>query len=219
MKSSLLLIGKLILVIAAYRIVDRLFGLSGSRFELAFVSAWALASAFVFALTFFNRSLNEDSHGTSEQRAKRPVRPDDVDDDTWAQLVAKHLDVEIIDLGKVEFDPSVVSILPAQVARKYGVIPVAKQGTEVVLAVANPPGMFALDDIKFSAGGYDLKMAVATQSQIDEFVSLIYLPAEAISDPWVPKDVGSKPPPRRDSSRAARLKEFLKSPPDPEPES
>jgi len=129
--------------------------------------------------------------GQREQRDDFP-RPADVDHDTWAQMLAEHYGFEVIDLSEVEFEPSVVSFIPREVAFKYTLIPVAKSKAELVLAMANPVDVFALDDVKFMTG-YQVTPAVASKTQIEEYLPLVYPPGQALTEPWVPKESQPEP--------------------------
>src|SRR5207302_8633353 len=57
-----------------------------------------------------------------------------------------------INLAHFEIDSSVIKLIPADVARKYNILPVNKTGATVTIAMADPTNVFAMDDIKFMTG-------------------------------------------------------------------
>lgn len=49
-------------------------------------------------------------------------------------------------------DPRAVGVLPEQVARQHFVFPLIKVGNTLMVAVAGPKNLEALDDLRFAAG-------------------------------------------------------------------
>ncbi len=68
------------------------------------------------------------------------------------ELLGQQYQVSSIDLSVHEIDPTILELIPAEVAIKYQVIPVKKQGKSLTLAMANPMDVFAIDDIRFLTG-------------------------------------------------------------------
>ena len=55
------------------------------------------------------------------------------------EFLSQHFGVPAIDLNRVEIDESVVKIIPADVARKYTILPVTKVGAKLTIAMIDPP--------------------------------------------------------------------------------
>ena len=77
------------------------------------------------------------------------------------EFLSQHFGVPAIDLNRVEIDESVVKISPADVARKYTILPVTKVGAKLTIAMIDPTNVFAMDDIKFMTG-YNVDPVVAS---------------------------------------------------------
>jgi len=84
-----------------------------------------------------------------------------------AECLANLLGLELIDLAKIVPAPDVVRLLPRQVAERTRVLVLDRTPTGgVVIAAADPTNVLALDDVKLYTRSADLKMFVATDSQI-----------------------------------------------------
>ncbi len=84
-----------------------------------------------------------------------------------AECLANLLGLELIDLAKIVPAPDVVRLLPRPVAERTRVLVLDRTPTGgVVIAAADPTNVLALDDVKLYTRSADLKMFVATDSQI-----------------------------------------------------
>ena len=92
-----------------------------------------------------------------------------LDEAELTDFVARQYGVPVIDLGAFQFDPEVLRLIPEEVARKYGVIPVNRAGSTLIVAMADPSNVFALDDIKFLTG-YNVQPVVTSEGSIARFL-------------------------------------------------
>jgi type IV pilus assembly protein PilB len=95
---------------------------------------------------------------------------------TEAELVrtlANQVGLEFIDLSDRVVDPSVASMVSESLARRYQAIPVAFEDGRLLVAMADPSNVFAVDDIKAMTGS-EVKTVVATASQIIEAIDQLY---------------------------------------------
>lgn len=81
--------------------------------------------------------------------------------------------VEAVDPNAVEIPKSVVKLVPADVAAKYKVLPVYKQGRTLALAMVDPTDMAAVDDLKFITG-LEVKAMVASESSLETAMEKYY---------------------------------------------
>ncbi len=95
-----------------------------------------------------------------------------------AQL-GKHFGVPVVDLGSMEIDDSVIKIVPADLARKYTILPVSKAGATVTLAMIDPTNVFAMDDVKFMTG-YRVEPVVASEPDLRGAIDQYYGSTHAI---------------------------------------
>jgi type IV pilus assembly protein PilB len=104
------------------------------------------------------------------------------------EFLSQHFGVPAIDLSRVEIDESVAKIVPAETARKYMILPVAKVGAKVTLAMIDPTNLFAMDDIKFKTG-YSVDPVVASESAIRAGIDKYYGSTHAIELKKVMEDL------------------------------
>jgi type IV pilus assembly protein PilB len=86
-----------------------------------------------------------------------------------------------IDLKGFEPDPALTRLLPGDVASKFMALPVSKSGRKLVVAMANPSNIFALDDIKFITG-YEVEPHVASDVAIKRALDRAYDSAGTMAD-------------------------------------
>ena len=96
-----------------------------------------------------------------------------INDERLVQFLSKQYGVPIVNLSAEQIDPSIVKFIPYEVANKYQIFPVSKNGASLTLAMADPSNMFAIDDIKFMTG-YNVKPVAASESSIKETISRYY---------------------------------------------
>jgi type IV pilus assembly protein PilB len=101
------------------------------------------------------------------------VRVGAVSDSAITETLSQQFGVPSIDLGSFEIDPTVIKIVPAEVARKYGVLPVNKTGATLTIAMGDPTNVFAMDDIKFMTG-YNVEPVVASEVALRKAIERHY---------------------------------------------
>jgi len=93
-----------------------------------------------------------------------------------AQLVSflsKQYGVPSINVDEVAIPVEVLQLIPNEVARRHGILPINKEGSALIVAVSDPSNIYAMDDIKFLTG-YNVEMVVAAESQIREALENYY---------------------------------------------
>ena len=96
-----------------------------------------------------------------------------ITEERLVQFLSEQYGVPAIDLSKEEIDPSVVKYIPYEIAIKYMIFPVSKNGASLRVAMTDPSNIFAMDDIKFITG-YDVEPVVAAESSIKEAINKYY---------------------------------------------
>ncbi|MGH9043944.1 MAG: ATPase, T2SS/T4P/T4SS family [Acidimicrobiales bacterium] len=88
------------------------------------------------------------------------------DDLVWA--MAQEVGLEFVDLNRVNIDRAAVALVPPSVAERHTVLPIGWENGVVVVAMANPTDVFAMDDLRTVLGS-NFKPVVATRSQLATF--------------------------------------------------
>ncbi len=96
------------------------------------------------------------------------------------QLGIPHLRVESYDIP-----PDVVAQVPEGIARRYHLIPVAKTGASLTIAMSDPLNIVAVDDVRMLTG-YEIETVVSLDSEIKKTIDRCYgggeEPADAYED-------------------------------------
>jgi type IV pilus assembly protein PilB len=85
------------------------------------------------------------------------------------RTLARQVGLDFVDLSERVIDPTVASLVSESLARRYQAIPVAWEDGKLVVAMADPSNVFAVDDIRAMAGA-EIHTVVATASQIIETI-------------------------------------------------
>ncbi len=113
---------------------------------------------------------------------------------TERQLVdalSQHFGVPSVDLAATEIDEAVIKIIPADIARKYTIVPVSKAGATVTVAMLDPSNVFAMDDVKFMTG-YKVEPVVAAETGIRAAIDKYYGSTHAIELKKVMEDLSEE---------------------------
>jgi type IV pilus assembly protein PilB len=108
------------------------------------------------------------------------------------ESLSQHFKVPSVDLKGMEVDDAVIKIIPADIARKYTILPVNKAGATVTVAMIDPTNVFAMDDVKFMTG-YKVEPVVASENSIRLAIDRYYGSTHAIELKKVMEDLSEEP--------------------------
>ncbi|MBL8113196.1 MAG: Flp pilus assembly complex ATPase component TadA, partial [Acidobacteria bacterium] len=95
------------------------------------------------------------------------------------ETLSAQFGVPSINLAHFEIDPAILKLVPADVSRKYNILPVNKTGATLTIAMGDPTNVFAMDDIKFMTG-YNVEPVVASEMAIQHAIDRSYGASHAI---------------------------------------
>jgi type IV pilus assembly protein PilB len=78
-----------------------------------------------------------------------------------------------INLDEYEIDNEIIKLVGRDVCEKHRVIPVSRSGQSLIVAMADPTNLHAIDDIKFLTG-YNVEPVVASETAIQTAVDRYY---------------------------------------------
>ncbi len=90
-----------------------------------------------------------------------------VNERTLLKALEKHLDAKGVMLSEYPMDKEVLNLIPPEIARAYGVIPLKREGNVLYLAMINPTDVQVQDDIRFRTGCTVVPM-VAVETSIEK---------------------------------------------------
>jgi len=89
------------------------------------------------------------------------------------QFLSQQYGVPSVNLRHFEIVDDVAKLMPAEVAQKYLIMPLSRNGATLTLAMVDPTNVFAMDDIKFMTG-YNVEPVVASEMAIKEAIEKHY---------------------------------------------
>ena len=82
-------------------------------------------------------------------------------------FLSKQYAVPSINLVEWEVTSDVIALVPAELAKRHQLVPVSRTGATLIVAMADPSNIYAIDDLKFRTG-LNIDVAVASEVAIDE---------------------------------------------------
>jgi len=118
------------------------------------------------------RALAEQK-GTNEKLGSILVRLNLISDDQLIAFLSKQYGIPSIQLTQLDIDVELLKLVPSQIARKYEVLPIQRNGNQLTLAMADPTNVFAVDDVGFMTN-LQVVPVVAAQGAIRKAIERLY---------------------------------------------
>src|SRR5258708_34939868 len=90
-----------------------------------------------------------------------------VKDQELTQFVAKQYSLPSINLSEIEIEAAVLKLVPREICEKHQVIPVRRSGPTLIVAMADPSNIYAIDELKFLTQ-YNIEPVVATEASVEQ---------------------------------------------------
>jgi len=103
-------------------------------------------------------------------------------------FLSRQYNVPAIDLSDYKIDPSLLKLIPGDMARKYLIVPVARVGATLTIAMVDPSNVFAIDDVKFRTG-YNVEVVVSSESTILNAISTHFIGESLIASKGLATEV------------------------------
>jgi type IV pilus assembly protein PilB len=107
------------------------------------------------------------------------VRTGALSEIAYAEFLGQMYNFPTIELSEVEVDEEVTALIPEEVATRFQVIPIARHGRVLEVAMSNPSNIFAIDDIKFITG-LEVKPVVCTESDVRAAIDKYFDSADSL---------------------------------------
>ena len=118
------------------------------------------------------RALAEQK-GTNEKLGSILARHNVITEDQLVAFLSKQYGIPSITLSQLDIDADVLKLVPAQIAKKYEVLPIKRTGNSLTLAMADPTNVFAVDDVGFMTN-LQVIPVVAAQGAIRKALDRLY---------------------------------------------
>ena len=94
------------------------------------------------------------------------------------RVLARQSKLQAVDLSKIEVDPKIVKLVPADVAVKNLVLPLRREGRTLTVAMADPTNFAVIDDLKFITR-YDIFPVIAGEFTLRNTLEKLYESTDA----------------------------------------
>ncbi|HPV05279.1 MAG TPA: hypothetical protein PLC24_12025, partial [Myxococcota bacterium] len=96
-------------------------------------------------------------------------------------FLSRQYGVPSINLDEVEVIDDVISLVPREVAERHCLMPIARQGSTIIVAMTDPGNIYAMDDLKFLTG-LNVESVVASETAIKTAIERYYGESKAGAD-------------------------------------
>lgn len=96
-----------------------------------------------------------------------------ISDQEITEFLSQQYRVQAIDLSEYEIDPDVLKLITQEVCERHKIIPVSRAGASLIVAMADPSNLHAIDDIKFLTG-YNVEPVVSSEAAIQKAIERYY---------------------------------------------
>ena len=96
-----------------------------------------------------------------------------VSDAQITDFLSQQYRVQAVDLREYEVDPDVLKLIAHEMCERHKILPVSRAGASLIVAMADPSNLHAIDDIKFTTG-YNVEPVVASEASIMEAIERYY---------------------------------------------
>jgi len=102
---------------------------------------------------------------TGEDLQKIIVEQRILKEDKMMEALAEEIGVRYVDISNMEIDPTVVVLIPEEMARRHQVVAIDKIEEKLIVAMANPLDVFAYDELKIRLG-FNVEAVLANSENI-----------------------------------------------------
>jgi type IV pilus assembly protein PilB len=105
-----------------------------------------------------------------------------------AATLGKQLNVPFITLAHYDIDPDVLKSIPADLARKYKIVPVDRTGDSLTVALADPSNIYLLDELRLLTQSQIIPV-ISFESDIKEAIEKYYPASQSENAEEALKDI------------------------------
>ncbi|OFW55185.1 MAG: type II secretion system protein GspE [Actinobacteria bacterium RBG_13_35_12] len=99
--------------------------------------------------------------------------------DEMMLALADEIGEKYVNLNDITIDPTIVVLIPEEMARRHQLIAIDKDEKKLTIAMANPLDVFAHDELKIRLG-YDIESVLSYGKDIDKALDLVF----GVTDEW-----------------------------------
>ncbi len=97
------------------------------------------------------------------------------------RTLARQIGIEYVDLSEIAIDPAAVALVPEYLLTRYLVLPIGFEDDRLVVAMADPANVLAIDDLR-AVSGMGISARVATRTDLEEAIHRQQRLDDSVSD-------------------------------------
>ncbi len=114
-----------------------------------------------------------------------------ISDNEITNFLSTQYRLPAINLDEYEIDAEVIKLVGQDVCERHKIIPVSRSGSSLIVAMADPTNLNAIDDIKFLTG-YNVEPVVASETAIHAAVERYYNVGPSYEEVMADLDLGDE---------------------------
>ncbi len=127
------------------------------------------------------RTAQDESRRTNTSLGYQLARMGFISDEEITDFLSQQYRVQSIDLAEFEIDNDVLKLVNQEVCERHKIVPVSRAGSTLIVAMADPSNLHAIDDIKFLTG-FNVEPVVASEAAILAAIERAYAGPEISYD-------------------------------------
>ncbi|SEU14678.1 GspE/PulE family protein [Paenibacillus sp. NFR01] len=100
------------------------------------------------------------------------------------EVLEFQLGIPHVSLFKYQIDPAITQIIPESMAKRYQVLPFMKEGSKLMVAMADPLDYFAIEDLRMSTG-FRIEPAISSRDELSRAIARHYGMRDSMSQMMV----------------------------------
>jgi len=96
-----------------------------------------------------------------------------VEESQLINFLSRQYGVPSINLDECDVTEEVIKLIPKEVAERHSLMPITRQGSTLIVAMADPGNIYAMDDVKFLTG-LNVEVVVASESAVKKALERYY---------------------------------------------
>lgn len=119
------------------------------------------------------RQLQEQSRQKGSRLGHEMIKQGLIKESDMTSFLSKMHGVPSVNLDDIEIPQQVLATIKKEVAIRHLCIPINRSGPTLVIAMADPSNIYAIDDLRFMTG-YNIEVVVASESAIERALTQHY---------------------------------------------
>lgn len=119
------------------------------------------------------QTAQEEARKSGQRIGSALVKTGALEEAKLTDFLSKQYGIPAIDLNDFEIDPEVIKLIPRETCDRHLVIPVNRAGASLIVAMADPSNIFAVDDIKFLTG-FNVEAVLAAEASLKAAIDKYY---------------------------------------------